>query len=162
MHAIPYQQLFYLLDEIRVLQMGAGHIYRHGDNDAVSRLPPAQITAYLLVNHEIQLFHISRALQKRHKLRWACYSAVRFFPAGQSLRPRYTPRTQVYLGLQIKSELLPFQRRLQVRLQTDGARHLVFECFIKHSAGSAILLFCLLVRDIRTVNGRRKPLSAAL
>ena len=146
MHAIPYQQLFYLLDEIRVLQMGAGHIYRHGDNDAVSRLPPAQITAYLLVNHEIQLFHISRALQKRHKLRWA----------------RYTPRTQVYLGLQIKSELLPFQRRLQVRLQTDGARHLVFECFIKHSAGSAILLFCLLVRDIRTVNGRGKPLSAAL
>ena len=30
------------------------------------------------------------------------------------------------------------------------------------SAASALLLFCLLVRDIRTVNGRGKPLSAAL
>ena len=84
-----------------------------------------------------------------------------FFQRARASAPA-TRRTQVYLGLQIKSELLPFQRRLQVRLQTDGARHLVFECFIKHSAGSAILLFCLLVRDIRTVNGRGKPLSAAL
>lgn len=98
MHAIPYQQLFYLLDEIRVLQMGAGHIYRHGDNDAVSRLPPAQITAYLLVNHEIQLFHISRALQKRHKLRWARYSAVRFFQRARASAPATRPVRRFTLG----------------------------------------------------------------